>query len=182
MQQLVRNALMHRTYENTNAPVQVHWFDNRIEIRNPGGPFGAVNETNFGQPGIVDYRNPRIADAMKVLGLVQRFGIGIQTAQLEMTRNGNPPITFKVDSSTVTCVLYAAPVNAPVNAPDQSVLSKVQQEILMEVRRNPKLSYDELTTRLKRDRSTIMRNMRKLKETGLIRREGSDKTGKWLVR
>ena len=38
LQQLVRNAVMHRTYEGTNAPVQVYWFDDRIEIGSPGGP------------------------------------------------------------------------------------------------------------------------------------------------
>lgn len=185
LQQIVRNALMHRTYENTNAPVQVHWFDNRIEIRNPGGPFGAVNETNFGQPGIVDYRNPRIADAMKVLGLVQRFGIGIQTAQLEMARNGNPLIIFKVDSSTVTCILFPAPVNEPVNEPLNEPLKKaraaLRTAILKEMRRRQDVSYDELAKILKRGRSTIMRSVRELKNEGLLHREGSDKTGKWVT-
>ena len=42
LQQLVRNAVMHRTYEGTNAPVRVYWFDDRIEIISPGGPYGAV--------------------------------------------------------------------------------------------------------------------------------------------
>lgn len=81
LQQLIRNAVMHRTYENTNAPVRVYWFDDRIEIINPGGPFGVVTKENFGQPGITDYRNPNLADAMKVMGYVQRFGVGIQLAR-----------------------------------------------------------------------------------------------------
>ncbi|MCY3844199.1 MAG: putative DNA binding domain-containing protein, partial [Acidobacteria bacterium] len=58
VQQIVRNAVMHRTYEGTNAPTHVYWFDDRIEISSPGGPYGAVNAENFGQPGVVDYRNP----------------------------------------------------------------------------------------------------------------------------
>jgi ATP-dependent DNA helicase RecG len=37
LQQLVRNAVMHRSYEATNAPVRVYWFDDRIEIQSPGG-------------------------------------------------------------------------------------------------------------------------------------------------
>lgn len=45
---------------------------------------------------------------MKVLGHVQRFGVGIQTAQGEMRNNGNPPITFRVDKSFVACVAYPA--------------------------------------------------------------------------
>ena len=92
---------MHRTYENTNAPVRVYWFDDRIEVINPGGPFGAVTRENFGRPGITDYRNPNLASAMKVLGFVQRFGIGIQTARGELRRNGNPDLVFQVEPTTV---------------------------------------------------------------------------------
>ena len=32
LQQLTLNAVMHRTYEGTNSPVHVYWFDDRIEI------------------------------------------------------------------------------------------------------------------------------------------------------
>lgn len=101
LQQLVRNAVMHRTYENTNAPIRVYWFDDRIEIHSPGGPFGIVTAENFGRPGIADYRNPHIAEAMKVLGYVQRFGVGIATAQRLLAENGNPPAEFIVEPNTV---------------------------------------------------------------------------------
>lgn len=96
LQQLVRNAVLHRTYEATNAPVHVYWFDDRIDIARPGGPFGSVNSVTFGQPGVVDYRNPNLAEALRVLGYVQRFGFGIPTARRELERNGNPPLRFEV--------------------------------------------------------------------------------------
>jgi len=76
LQQLARNAVMHRNYEGTNAPVRVYWFDDRIEIINPGGPYGSVTAENFGKPGLADYRNPQLAAAFKVLGYAQRFGAG----------------------------------------------------------------------------------------------------------
>jgi ATP-dependent DNA helicase RecG len=109
LQQLIRNAIMHRTYENTNAPVRVYWFDDRIEITNPGGPFGAVTQENFGRPGITDYRNPNLADAMKVMGFVQRFGIGIQTARAELKRNGNPELEFHVEPTNVLATVRRRP-------------------------------------------------------------------------
>ncbi len=109
LQQLIRNAVMHRTYENTNTPVRVHWFDDRIEIINPGGPFGIVTRENFGRPGITDYRNPNLADAMKVMGFVQRFGIGIQTARAEMKKNGNPDIEFQIEPLTVLATVRRRP-------------------------------------------------------------------------
>lgn len=51
LQQLARNAVMHRTYEGTNAPVRVYWFNDRIEVHSPGGPYGSVTKQNFGRPG-----------------------------------------------------------------------------------------------------------------------------------
>jgi ATP-dependent DNA helicase RecG len=101
LHQLARNAIMHRTYESTNAPVRITWFNDRIEIQNPGGPFGQVTKENFGKPGVVDYRNPHLAEAMKVLGYVQRFGVGIQLAQESLRKNGNPPAKFTVEDTFV---------------------------------------------------------------------------------
>lgn len=105
LQQIARNAVMHRTYEHTYSPVRVYWFDDRIEIHSPGGPFGVVTRQNFGRPGFTDYRNPHIAEAMKVLGFVQKFGMGIATAQKALRENGNPPATFQVEDNFVTTTL-----------------------------------------------------------------------------
>ncbi len=109
LQQIVRNAIMHRSYEATNAPVRVTWFNDRIEILSPGGPFGAVTMENFGRPGVSDYRNPSLAEALRVLGFVQRFGVGIATARRELAANGNPPPEFEVNPSYVGVTLRLAP-------------------------------------------------------------------------
>lgn len=101
LQQLVRNAVMHRSYEGTNAPIHVYWFEDRVEIQNPGGPYGAVTIENFGQPGVVDYRNSHLAEAMRILGYVQRFGVGIDLARKALSANGNPPLEFAVQPTHV---------------------------------------------------------------------------------
>jgi ATP-dependent DNA helicase RecG len=108
LQQIVRNAIMHRTYEATHAPVRMTWYDDRIEIQSPGGPFGTVTQENFGQPGVADYRNPNLAEAMRVLGFVQRFGVGIATARRELEENGNPPIHFIVEPAHVAAIVRPA--------------------------------------------------------------------------
>jgi ATP-dependent DNA helicase RecG len=105
IQQILYNAVLHRTYEGSNAPVRVYWFNDRIEIISPGGPYGNVTSDNFGQPGITDYRNPNIADALKIYGFIQAFGRGIATAQKEMEKNGNPKIEFEINQSAVLCIL-----------------------------------------------------------------------------
>jgi len=109
LQQILYNTILHRTYENTNTPVRVYWFNDRIEMSSPGGPYGNVTDENFGQPGITDYRNPNIGDVLKTFGYVQTFGRGIATAKKELEKNGNPKIEFKVNQSTVLCVLRKKP-------------------------------------------------------------------------
>lgn len=108
VQQLTRNAIMHRTYEATNAPVRVHWFDDRIEIISPGGPFGTVTAETFGRPGMTDYRNPNLAEAMRVLGFVQRFGVGIATARRLLVAEGHSEPEFHVTQSAVLVTVKGA--------------------------------------------------------------------------
>lgn len=108
VQQITRNAVMHRTYEATNAPVHVRWFEDRIEVSSPGGPFGQVTASNFGSAGIVDYRNPNLTEALRTLGFVQRFGVGIPTAQRLLREAGHPEAAFEVSQSSVLATMRAA--------------------------------------------------------------------------
>lgn len=109
LQQLARNAVLHRTYEGTNAPVKLYWFDDRIEIINSGGPYGSMTKQNFGKPGFSDYRNPQLAAAFKVLGYAQRFGAGITLARQALEKNGNPPPEFEIEQNFVMAIVRRAP-------------------------------------------------------------------------
>src|SRR6266536_1682791 len=109
LQQLVRNAVLHRSFEGTNAPVRVYWYDDRIEIMNPGGPYGAVTPENFGSPGVTDYRNPNLAEALRVPNFVQHFGAGIPIARRVLAQNGNPPLAYVVEPTFVNATVWPAP-------------------------------------------------------------------------
>lgn len=84
-------------------------FDDRIEITNPGGPYGGVTTDNFGRPGIVSYRNPNLAEAMRALGLVQRYGVGIPLARRKLIENGQSEPVFDVDAHWVNCTVRVRP-------------------------------------------------------------------------
>ncbi|MBN8729185.1 MAG: putative DNA binding domain-containing protein [Acidobacteria bacterium] len=105
LQQVARNAVMHRNYDGTNAPVRIYWFSDRVEIQSPGGPFGQVNRDNFGQPGVTDYRNPHLAEAMKNLGYVQRFGAGFEIARSALIQNDNPPLEILVEDTYIAVII-----------------------------------------------------------------------------
>ena len=109
LQQFIRNAVMHRDYQTSNAPTRITWFNDRVEIQNPGGPFGQVTVENFGQPGITDYRNPSVAEVMSTLGFVQRFGVGIQIARRQLADNGNAAPEFRVEPNYVLVVVRRRP-------------------------------------------------------------------------
>lgn len=111
LQQLARNAILHRNYESTSSPVRITWYADRVEIFSPGGPYGAVTTENFGRPGVTDYRNPTLAEAMRSLGYVQRFGVGLPIARRSLEENGNPPAKFDVDPAYVGVTVRPATRN-----------------------------------------------------------------------
>jgi ATP-dependent DNA helicase RecG len=108
LRQLFRNAVMHRAYDGTHAPIRILWFADRIEFDNPGGPFGRVTRENFGT-GVTDYRNRYLASAMKDLGLVQSFGRGLFLANAELERNGNPRLVPELDTARTLITVRRRP-------------------------------------------------------------------------
>ncbi len=93
IRELLMNAVMHRDYQS-NGPIRFYRFSDHIEIQNPGGLFGAVTPETF--PNQNDYRNPKIAEAMKTLGYVNTFGRGIARVQKLLRENDNPPAEFSI--------------------------------------------------------------------------------------
>ena len=108
LQQLLRNAVMHRNYETSHAPVQWYWFTDRIEIHNPGGLYGRATPERFGKIGGNDYRNPTIAGALASLGFVQKFGLGVPLARKACRENGNPEPEFDFESASFAVTLRPA--------------------------------------------------------------------------
>lgn len=102
IREILLNAIMHRDYQS-NTPVKLYWFADRIEIHSPGGLYGEVTAETLERRS--SYRNPVLAEAMKALGYVNRYGYGIQRARAAMEKNGNAPIHFEVDDRTFLAIL-----------------------------------------------------------------------------
>lgn len=98
LRELLLNAVMHRSYEST-APIRFYWFSDHVEIQSPGGLYGEASEENF--PKQNSYRNPIVAESMKILGFVNRYGRGVIRAQDALGKNGNPPAAFEFDPAYV---------------------------------------------------------------------------------
>lgn len=91
VRELLMNAVLHRSYEAA-SPVQFYQFSDRIEIQNPGPLYGVARPENF--PHQTAYRNPVIAEAMKTIGAVNRYGRGVERAQIALERNCSPAAEF----------------------------------------------------------------------------------------
>jgi ATP-dependent DNA helicase RecG len=103
LRELLMNAVMHRNYDS-NTPIRFYAFSDHIEIQSPGGLYGEATPENF--PTRNSYRNPVIAEAMKSLGFVNRFGYGVQRAQALLAQNGNPPAEFEFDRHSVLVKIH----------------------------------------------------------------------------
>jgi ATP-dependent DNA helicase RecG len=104
IREILLNAVAHRSYES-NTPIRFSVLSDRIEITSPGGLYGEVDRDNFGTQ--TSYRNPVIAEAMKVLGYVNRFGYGIRRAERALDENGNKPLGITINNAAVLITIWA---------------------------------------------------------------------------
>ncbi len=195
-EELLVNALVHRDYF-VNAPIRIFIFDNRIEIISPGSLPNNLTVEKI-RTGNSNIRNPILASFVAKRLLPYRgLGSGIRRALEEW-----PDIEFIDDRQGVsfTATIHRIKgqrktINAPLNTnkgaspsikgqlpATNAPLSDLQAQILALIRTNTIISYDEIADKTGKDRSTIRRNVGKLKEMGLLYRAGSKKTGYWEIK
>ena len=97
IRELLMNACMHRDYQ-ANMPIRLYQFDDYIEVMNAGGLYGEASPENF--PSVNDYRNPLVAEAMRVMKYVNKFNRGVTRVQEMLKDNCNPPAEFDVNTIT----------------------------------------------------------------------------------
>lgn len=87
IREAIVNALVHRDYSihTEGMPIQVIMYEDRMEIRNPGGIYGRIRANQLGkvQP---DTRNPVLASSLEVLGITENRYSGIPTIKKEMKK------------------------------------------------------------------------------------------------
>ena len=95
VREAIVNALVHRDYSihTEGMPIQLLMFEDRMEIRNPGGIYGRIRIDQLGkvQP---DTRNPVLAVALEVLGVTENRYSGIPTIRRAMEAYGLPEPEF----------------------------------------------------------------------------------------
>jgi ATP-dependent DNA helicase RecG len=177
-------------------------YDDRIEVQNPGGLYGKVSPANF--PNVSDYRNPFIAEAMKVLGYVNRFSRGVYRVQKELTENGNGAAFFDfslitafrvtervsekyfeagfgADNTQETSKKHTGNIQKTTQETTQEEVNTTQKIILKALKDKPETTQKELAKLIGISIDGIKYHIQKMTKEGIIKHEGSTKAGKWII-
>ena len=138
LREAIVNALAHRDYGLVGATVDITVWDDRIEVQSPGPLPGHISLDNMRAEHYS--RNPRIMRVLKIVGLVEEYGEGIDRMYREMESRLLAPPVFTATARSVTVTLYHHSV---VDVEDQLWLQALETEhlttderrVLVEVRR-----------------------------------------------
>jgi len=171
------NALSHRDYYEQGASIMIEMYDDRVEIANPGGLLPVVAK-RFGRRSLS--RNPLIFGLFTRMHLVEHVGSGIPRMKNDMLAAGLPEPTFETDGMFTVIFRRPAAVRFAKNEVNGFELTQIQQEILSAMAKKPTITMEELGAKLKLGRSSVYKNIKALKERGILKREGRKNDGKWI--
>ncbi|MGM9853930.1 MAG: RNA-binding domain-containing protein [Muribaculaceae bacterium] len=196
IRELLMNAVCHRDYEG-NGPIQFYQYEDRIEILNPGGLYGKANPKNF--PWVNDYRNGVIAEAMKVMGFVNRFSRGVQRVQEELMVNNNGEADFNLKLETAFLVKVSiskksfvskkeakgAKNEAKDEAKDEAKeiieIGEAAYAIYSAIIEDNTLTRELLANKTGMSSSSVWRAITELKQKEAIVRIGGRRYGSWKI-
>ena len=191
------NAFCHRDWRDPDF-VQVAVFRDRLEIRSPGKLYGGLTFDEIRQGNISRRRNPKIAELLRRIHLVEAWGRGVPLI-LE-----NAPSTSFDEIGGLFITRFNRPSaldasqDAPAIRPETSLkttqelpqatqettqeLPRTTQEILLQhLRSQPGITTVELARVTGLSPDGVKYHLNQLKRTGKLRRHGPTKGGYWEV-
>ena len=121
IREAIINALVHRDYSvhTEGMPIQIIMYEDRMEIKNPGGIYGRIKVDQLGkmQP---DTRNPVLALALETLGITENRYSGIPTIRKEMEKYNlkQPKFADERGSFIVTFYKESNAINIDIDSDD----------------------------------------------------------------
>ena len=180
LRELIINALIHRDYETT-ADVRVFIFDDRVEVINPGHfPRGVSPIKPLYSPV-----NKILSQYMYDIGFIEKYGSGIINVRSLLKENGNKDLEYVLHELETKAIVYSQIFRGKLGEKDLEKdlenLRGNQRRIIVEIKRNPKITQTELSNIVGINEKNIRNNIFKLKKKGILKRVGSDKGGYWTI-
>jgi ATP-dependent DNA helicase RecG len=125
LREAIANAVTHRDYSIDGREIDVHVFDDRIEIISPGGLGGGLKIEDLGT-GKRYVRNYLIADLLNEMRYIERAGTGIARIYKEMNLNGSPKPKFESDSNTFKAIIPAHPFYSSKRLMEEAIQEKLR--------------------------------------------------------
>ena len=103
LREALLNALGHRDYGHVGGTIDVTIWDDRIEVRSPGSLPGPITLANMRDEHYS--RNRRVMRVLKLLGVVEEYGEGVDRMIREMEARLMEPPLFAAPPTSVTVTL-----------------------------------------------------------------------------
>ncbi|MER8455495.1 putative DNA binding domain-containing protein [Mesorhizobium sp. M0027] len=105
------NAIAHRDYSEEGRGIEIYVFDDRIEIKNPGGLLSSVSVADITSlRGVHQSRNSYVARALREIGVMRELGEGMRRIFELMKNNELAPPEITTDASSFALVLHHRPM------------------------------------------------------------------------
>jgi len=179
------NALVHRDYMIKGSEIHIDMYDNRLEIVSPGGmPDGnRIQDLNIDDiPSI--RRNPIICDLFSRLKLMERRGSGLRKIIDQYPEDVVPLFRSTEQSFVVTLKNLNYCKVSMSTGTDSGIddgVEKNTKKILNVILANPKITQKRLADETSLSVRTVARELKRLRDTDVIRRIGSDRSGYWEI-
>ena len=177
--EVVQNLLVHREFSNA-FPATITIYKDRVETRNWNLPnmMGKVSLENLSPRP----KNRVIANVFQQMGWMEELGSGTRKMfkYCPIMVPGSQPTIIEEDIFT-TIIPISLPVISEADKLSDK-LSDKQKRVVALIAENGKLTAQEMADRLSVSRMTINTAISRLKELGIIEREGGDFGGSWEIR
>jgi Caspase domain/Putative ATP-dependent DNA helicase recG C-terminal len=113
VREIIANAVVHRDYENQKSCVQIHAFEDRIEVHSPGTWQGAAVAPGAHPLGELartsERRNFRIAQPLTWSRLMEGAGTGVARSVEECGKAGAQEPLVTIDEASVKVTIFPRP-------------------------------------------------------------------------
>lgn len=157
-----------------------------IEIVSFPGPDRSVTQEGLKRYKVSNrrYRNRRIGDILKELHLTEGRNTGFGKILSALEENGSPKHEFETDEGHNYSITRLFVHKAFMRQGQKGAKKGTERslEILNRMRENPFVTQVKLMEEFHLSRKQIQNIIQYLRLNGLVEREGSNRSGKWIVK